>query len=137
MIKVKVSELSGPALDWAVAKAEGLAFVIRSGRPAFVQEFDPELSCNEDSLKEWKCWTYFQPSTDWSDTGPLIDKYDPDERRLPERDRFAEVWLDRSGGDIEVGHGRGPTRLIAFCRALVNAKLGKEIEIPDELLTQS
>jgi hypothetical protein len=51
-VKVKTSELTGAALDWAVAEAEGLM-------PS-------------------KNWTgmYYRPSTDWSVGGPLIERYE-------------------------------------------------------------
>jgi hypothetical protein len=122
-MKVKVSELNGPALDWAVGVAIGLELKVPDGFNKPYWYMGGELYCSN-----------FQPSTEWIQGGPLIERYDPEERRLPERDRYAEIWLDRSGGGAGVGRGVGETRLIAFCRALVNAKLGDGIEIPDELL---
>ena len=128
-MKVKVSELSDPALDWAVSKAEGHYLFL---------EVDGKWRCEIGDNGPHDIGTSgkygYSPSTDWSQGGPLIDEYDPEERRLPELDRYAEIWLDRSGGSEGVGRGVGKTRLIAFCRALVNAKLSDEIEIPDELL---
>lgn len=134
MIRVKVADLSGAALDWAVAKGTDRRPMRETGDNAYPWccLSSPESRANVLVGSPQG----FSPSTNWSQGGPLIDEYDPEERRLPERDRYAEVWLDRSGGDVTVGRGRGPNRLIAFCRALVDAKLGAEIEIPEELLNQ-
>lgn len=125
-MKVKVSELSGPALDWAVARIEGV--------PVRREFSGDDGHGNSVVWLSYECLEY-SPSKDWAQGGPLIEHYDPEERRLPERDRYAEIWLDRSGGCAVVGRGVGDTRLVAFCRALVDAQLGSEIEIPDELLT--
>lgn len=74
------------------------------------------------------------PSSKWAHGGPLIDLYDPDERRLPDRSRIAEVWLDLPNGDANAGVGIGPTRLIAVCRAIVASVMGDTVSVPRELL---
>lgn len=57
MVKVKTSELIGPALDWAVATAEGISIhALCAGGFA--------VNCED-----------YSPSTDWSQGGPLIEKY--------------------------------------------------------------
>lgn len=67
MIEVKASELIGAALDWAVSKVEGVDVVI----------IGPAYGCG------WRLMSHsiagaFRPSTDWSQGGPLIDKYHMD-----------------------------------------------------------
>ncbi|MGF6154014.1 phage protein NinX family protein [Pseudomonas fluorescens] len=118
MIKVKVSELSGAGLDYAVDLA------VHGGKPSDAHAYAWRYQNNE--RKDY--------STNWSHCGPLIDKYDPDQRRLPHGQKYAEVWIDRADGSAIHGNGAGATRLIAFCRALVTVKRGHEIEIPEELL---
>ncbi|PCR94870.1 hypothetical protein CP336_18670 [Pseudomonas fluorescens] len=132
MIIVKAQDLVGPALDWAVARSQGIDFVMRDGRPAFEQEFDPELPCNSDSISEWKCWTYFQPSTDWSQCGPLIEKvrigFGPVRRAgwvaHPHRPNAPTEWLEAE------------EPLVAICRAIVADKLGMVVSVPAELIQQ-
>lgn len=128
---MRTSELTGAALDWAVAKCEGVALL------------DPHNN-------EWElCWTlladnsgdYYAPSTDWAQGGPII-----------ERERFDRMTLNMSGGytasikTVTLGpagdedeaiikwvHGVGDTPLVAAMRCYVASKLGDEVEIPNEL----
>jgi len=112
-ITVKTSELTGPALDWAVAEAEG--------------------------LKPSKNWTgmYYRPSTDWSVTGDLIDRHniwfssDGDNHiaSLPPH-LMSGVYPD----DIDADFPSGPTKLTAACRAIVASKLGDTVEVPEQLV---
>ncbi|WP_110946448.1 phage protein NinX family protein [Pseudomonas bohemica] len=128
-VEVKTAELTGAALDWAVAKVEEVeGLVLRNGRPSFVQEFDPELSCRESSISEWKCWIWYQPSEDWRDGGPLIEKHRVGFAIYPEH-YFAATGLNDSSGT-----GDGPTHLIAACRAIVASVLGETVSVPKELV---
>ena len=106
---MKTSELSGPALDWAVAKCEGLTY------------WDDDRLCfaNEPHGED------FKPSTDWAQGGPIIER----EKIELTHDGFewwARIWADE---DYE-----GPTPLIAAMRCYVASQLGDEVEVPDELL---
>ncbi|PMY71011.1 MULTISPECIES: phage protein NinX family protein [Pseudomonas] len=119
MIEVKTADLIGPALDWAVAKAEGM----RQHTP--------------DGLKHayWysgdRCiGTHWQPSTSWGQGGPLIEKYMPEF----EVNHFnSMVWAFVQGSDLK---SRGESHLIAACRAIVAAKLGNTVSVPEELAKQ-
>jgi hypothetical protein len=146
---VKVSELSGGMLDAWVARLEGTPFVMRSGFPCREEEFDPEIHCNESSLKEWKCWTRLGYSSDWGYGGPIIEK-----AAIGWRNRGAtshvgvhkglssvddepwEAWFC-DGGD-EGGNGfldrvqTGKTLLIASMRAFVASKYGEEVPYAGE-----
>lgn len=124
---MKTSELSGAALDWAVAKAVG-ELVYEDGEPVEIHV----CRRNEDgSTYFWTCEHSFgyEPSTNWEQGGPLLDELD--------------VWLSSDEGEHSASthphvneHIRsGPTKLIAACRAIVAAKLGDEVEVPDELLS--
>lgn len=144
-MKVKTSELSGSALDYAVGLA--LEYKIR-----------PERKCVrgisfEDGFinlcQEVNCWfdyadnpgfisfdgkpsMLWQPSADWSQAGWLIDDFN---LRISSpfhgRKAFATVQEELSCGSH--AHN-GETTLCAICRAAVSAKLGDEVEIPDELM---
>lgn len=120
-MKIKTSELIGAQLDWVVAKAVGVKVKIIygpiDGRPCPYDE-------NYDG---------FSPSTDWSQGGPLIEScmvvcdYG---RPLAASEKplwFAQVWKPYGGMT-------GNTPLVAAMRAIVAAKLGEEIEVPEELV---
>jgi hypothetical protein len=112
---MKTSELHGAALDWAVAKCEGL------------KDFDIENLCFYDDEG-----ISFEPSCVWSQGGPII-----------ERERIA-IWFEKYD-DIDLGlpcwyaakycepEYHGSTPLIAAMRAYVASKLGDEVEIPKEV----
>jgi hypothetical protein len=111
---VKVSELSGTALDWAVAKCEGV--------PEYL--FDKPWRASE--LLEYY-------STDWAQGGPII------EREYIAASRhdilgWASFQSHTAIGDVIYKNYFGPTLLIAAMRCYVASKLGDEVEIPQELL---
>ena len=105
---MQVSELSGAALDWAVAKCEGLD--IR------------RLSGGEFLLADGDFWF---PSIDWAQGGPIIERERID-ILFQEKDR----WLAVGFG---MNEAQGQTPLIAAMRCFVASKLGEEIEIPEKL----
>jgi len=113
---MKISELTGAALDWAVAKCEGHAAHIYGGvvRTTMRSVFGPE--CHY--------------STDWAQGGPIIER----ERILiqPEigKEGCGNAWNAISMQDTE---DYGPTPLIAAMRCYVSSKLGDEVEIPKEI----
>ena len=108
-MKLKTSELQGPALDWAVAKCEELG--IR------------RLSGGEFLLADGDFWF---PSTDWSQGGPIIER----EKIALSYDtgRFGWVASFYDGDDVF-----GGTPLVAAMRSYVASKLGDEVEVPDDL----
>lgn len=104
---MKVSELEGAALDWAVANCEEL------------------VSTNTKNLFEpWYLLRDYTPSTDWAQAGPIIER---ERIRLDPRG----VWV--AGHDNSNDEFSSPTPLIAAMRCYVAAKLGDEIEVPEEL----
>lgn len=125
---VKTTELTGAALDWAVAKCEGFALhkdcmlngELRTGW---------HISGRHSDRNYWIPLETYSPSTDWSQSGPIIDR-EWIELEKHWDVRVAFVRLD----DISV-YAYGPTSPIASMRAYVAAKIGDEIEVPDELLS--
>lgn len=130
-MKIKTSELIGPALDWAVAKCVGLGklhYIDVVGRistlKTAVMVWSMELPGDGHGDK-------FSPSTDWSQGGPII-----------ERERISVCWE----GTLWVGsryneteercwaQTSGPTPLVAAMRCYVASKLGDEVDVPEELL---
>jgi hypothetical protein len=112
---MKVSELTGAALDWAVAKCiyEPDDVVICEGR----------VFAYDDATKG------FNPSTDWAQGGPIIER-----EGISVATDDVEPWC----GFIEDDETNtlffsGPTPLIAAMRCYVASKMGDEIELPEEV----
>lgn len=115
MAIVKVSELQGAALDWAVAMAEKMPVTLYKGPGnTWVNYFGND----------------FDPSRSWDCCGQLFDKYCVEIDRLAGK-VFATIRLCDERSIVCSSR----ESLIAICRAIVSAKLGDEIEVPDELIS--
>ncbi len=118
---MKTSELTGAALDWAVAKCEGWV--------AGTNDDDLVSFVLESSSDEMHFW----PSTDWAQGGPIIERESI--AILGNGDLYWEaecVWAWARGLDNGFFQ-KGPTPLIAAMRCYVTLKLGDEVEVPEEL----
>ena len=112
--KIRTSELIGAALDWAVAKCEGMSRLDERVTPEGVR---------------W-AGDFFQPSKHWSEGGPIIEREkiqvnpsissDAWGAANPSKDQCVWVWAE--------------TPLIAAMRCYVTSKLGNEVEVPEELI---
>lgn len=116
MKQVKTSELQGAALDWAVAKVEGL-------------------------LDKWGVCAPvgFKPSTDWAQGGPIIERelvaIDQHWLNLTAEHPGSWEWSASIVGEDPIQTWiNGPTPLIAAMRCYVASKLGDVVSIPEELL---
>lgn len=140
-MKIKTSDLTGAALDWAVAKCE-----------------EVEMRADPMGFCDGSWWTVsharfpdtphkqigraYSPSKNWSQGGPII-----------ERDLIAiEPDWNNAGYTSETGYwswsayvlgqtnvddnfeSQGPTPLVAAMRCYVASKLGAEVEVPEELI---
>ena len=112
---MKTAELSGAALDWAVAKCEGLL--------CLGYRTDGERLAIEDSDGQIEG---FMPSTDWAQGGAIIER-----ERISIRDAGGDGW---AADDYIHATMYGETPLIAAMRCYVASKLGYEVEVPEELL---
>jgi Protein of unknown function (DUF2591) len=118
-MKVKTSELIGPQLDWAVAKAEGHTFTYG----------DHERNTTDDTI-----WLRGgssierRYSTDWCYGGPIIER---EKLTVRPSQHYTTGWesCTRNGLHFSLG----PTPLIAAMRCYVASKLGDEVDIPEEL----
>lgn len=109
---MKTNELTGAALDWAVAKCEG--------------EFTLAWFWDDCSGAE------YMPSSNWQMGGAII------EREMITVECFYEestwhAWTPAPEQPRDA-HGYGETPLEAAMRCYVASKLGDEIEVPEELL---
>lgn len=114
-MNMKTSELQGDALDWAVAQCEGY--------------FDIGMASVHDGVVDVFYFPAWQPSTDWAQGGPIIQREGINIRALSGETWEAETW-DAGGGQYLLD---GPTPLIAAMRCYVASKLGDEVEIPEVL----
>lgn len=124
-MKVKTSELIGDALDWAVATALGWKrFPSDFTGLAGVWCKDPDNAPLGPTVPVID----FSPSTNWSQGGPLIERYKIDVFKAPSN--FVEKWAAYCEPPMQ----QGPSPLAAAMRTIVAAKFGDEVEVPDELL---
>lgn len=126
---MKTSSLIEAQLDYWVAKAEGIAFVMRGDQPATEHEFDPEGAAHEFSANEWKMWRYYRPSSNWVDGGLIIERerigiipFGPDGLWLGSMPGDVDYYIGADGADGKLG----PTPLVAAMRAYVASKFGEE-----------
>lgn len=132
MPTINTQDLTGPALDWAVARAEGL-----NPRPdvwhsdgLFVGEGDGDL-------------VPFAPSTDPAQGHPIIERdgiatwKNGDAWRAAHPENAENGYYDREIGALDVSFDDGvpgPTALIAGMRCRVLHRLGPTVDVPQELL---
>jgi len=128
---MKTNELTGAALDWAVAEAEGLPKAVDSSGldgPVIVCGFEQEvLHSQHRKGQEWKA---YQPSTNWAQAGPII------EREGVGIYQYRGAWAAHCplpNGRLHACMENQPTPLIAAMRCYVASKLGDEVELPKEL----
>jgi hypothetical protein len=124
---MKTSELTGAALDWAVAQCEY--------KDAEVDEYF-EFSYSP-YIRDYQTGNRipFTPSTNWVQGGPIIERDIVELIRCRDGSSGPIFWEARAGFEGEPGHAveTGHTPLIAAMRCYVASKLGDEVDIPEEL----
>ena len=123
---IKTSELSGPALDWAVAKCEG--WVWKTGLSSWYGNKPWLERYSEKGTSRRQIWE-LAFSSDWEQGGPIIEREGITIDKNP-----LEGWLAIKIHLVPWKQSLGPTPLIATMRCNVASKLGDEVEIPDELI---
>lgn len=112
-MKIKVSEASGPVLDWMVAKANGAS-----------------ADALESYVDGLRCIGEGDYCTDWSQGGPIIER-----EKISVNSDYNGAYADGFVAETYSGgiQRAGPTPLIAAMRCYVASRLGEEVEVPDEL----
>ena len=105
---MRTNELTGAALDWAVAKCEGTLH-------------------DDGSVSD-----YFQPSVDWEQGGPIIEM---EGIGLVSPHDDINEWEAYHPTQVHDEY-YGATPLIAAMRCYVASKLGDEVKIPSELTSE-
>lgn len=122
-MKIKVSEATGPVLDWMVARCEGALAPVGNlhfvGRQLFIGV--------GGDLGPLGKWVLYSPSTDWSQGGPIIEREHMQITHGEGTGWGAYIWKGENFADW------GPTLLIAAMRCFVTSKLGEEVEVPEGL----
>ena len=125
---MKTSELSGVALDWAVAKCEG-AENFRFDGVAFwwftLNGVDRVLS------SVWSTKQNFNPSTNWAQGGPILSR----QRINREFNHNSGLWQAFRGHGV-MHTQQDSSELVAGMRCYVASHYGEEVEVPDELCQQ-
>lgn len=122
MTTIKTRDLSGIALDWALAKARQYpdVKVFMPHRPTdrgwievrFNRE--PKAACAR-----------YDPSRNWEQAGPLMEEYELDVHQVQ---RDIPLWqAEAQTGPRARVSCMGPTPLIAICRCVVKLHLGDEV----------
>ena len=133
MKKIKVSEATGPVLDWLVAKALGLGY-------QHDEKYGP-MCFRPSSVTGVVHWDSrpLPYSADWSQGGPIIEQQVHELLRCEShfKGKVERYWEAAIGfeDDGKGSHFRttGPTPLIAAMRCFVASKLGDEVEVPEEV----
>lgn len=120
-MKLQTKDLTGVALDWAVAQCENVSVDI-------VKSVNGEIKQNNFLVlqpDDYGFETDYSPSTDWAQGGPII-----------ERKKINFLYTDDQWeADVSADcFGFGGTMLKAGMRCYVASKLGNEVEVPEELL---
>jgi len=105
---MKTAELTGAALDWAVAKCEG------------------------HDMDYFQVVDAYMPSTDWAQGGAIIERELIDTLTV---EGGTDGWQANKYLPDEIVTAYGETPLIAAMRCYVASKLGDEVEVPEELLS--
>ena len=143
-MRVKTSEMTGPALEWAVAKCQGEKY----GAPTFRVHQNSKGATVYLNAGMQQSGIPYRPSTDWSQGGPILHR-----ERITTHD-FDGIWLavifERNSfgvpvkreppvksvfGQFVVKHiAWGLDPLEAGMRCYVASKLGDGVDVPEELL---
>ena len=117
---MKTSELTGAALDWAVAKCAGW---IKG------DVTHPKL-CRlwRDQIRTPAIY----PSTDWAQAGPLLNQH-----KISRTIDHSGLWIAYAGYNLndEQRHMQcDRSELVAGLRCLVALNLGEVVDVPEEML---
>jgi len=119
-MQIKTQDLTGPALNWAVAEALGYQPRVYS-----TQSIRAELPTGGVIAP-------FMPGFRWDQGGPIIEREGLSIIHVG--DDWLDAWKARKGdGHWKGEYKHGPTPLIAAMRCFVASRLGDAVEVPEAL----
>jgi len=124
---MKTSELTGIALDWAVAKITNPEWWDDG-----YMDGDPMAALDMDD------GAVYSPSTNWAQGGPIIER-EGIAIDVVRAGWTIDSWVaalvheDEEFDGVARAEEYGPTPLIAAMRCYVASKMGDTIDIPEEL----
>lgn len=127
MKTVYTKDLTGAALDWAVAAALNVQYkedrVVKVCR---VEATTPAWVERENAPGSAPYFQRFSPSIDWAQGGPIIEREGID---FEESGTYAVIDRDRDG----VWTASGRNHLTAAMRCFVASKIGDTVQVPENL----
>lgn len=131
-VEVTTQDLSGAALDWAVAQIDEVKTAMLAVKSQEAKK--PFALFGSLALAVGGGEEGYSPSSCWHCGGPLIEKYGVDLSAPPCIDRNREIgWQARPDDGATRWHS-GETALIAAMRSIVAAKIGNSLSVPKELV---
>lgn len=143
---MKTSELTGHALDWAVAVALGMSYWTRGTARWGSNDGYTDWILDKEGLQRyyfdgsrsraghWEVIEAFRPSTDGALAVPIIEQERITMRVSTMTGTAWVAFYDVPGQYHAHIREKGPTMLIAAMRCFVASKLGGEVDLPKELL---
>lgn len=125
---MKTNELTGTALDWAVALANERNPIIHkiqcgTNNSPFKFKGYVAIPCGNGD-----CWTY-EPSVKWELAGPIIER-----EHINISNSLTAHWMAFIYDGVDMLYMiDGQTPLIAAMRCYVASKLGDDVDVPEEL----
>lgn len=130
LVEIKTSELSGAALDWAVAKTQGIEYQHQYvGKDWDFKVIDKS---NAHLIK-----SNFSPSTRINDIIPLIKKYDIHHAEGGKSDCEYRGWFAVVGlplGQPPVATAFSESLKVAICRAIAIFEFGVVVMVPKNMV---
>jgi len=134
-VNLEVAELTGAALEWAVAGC-----IPDGTRVIYFDEDTGEPLYYDDCAGNQQ----FSPTTDWGQAGPLLVQHEIGVQPVYQdgvfhcwNARVRSLEYDECGEAVEGSDADsyGPTYLVAAMRCLVRLKMGPALDIPGALAT--
>lgn len=133
-MEIQTAELTGGALDWAVAQIDEVKTIMLS--PKGAEPKKPFALFGSLALPIGDGEQGYAPSTCWHCGGPLLTKFNIN-ITVECKGLFFASACDESGMPVmsgDISGAFGPTHLIAACRAIVASVLGETVSVPKELV---
>lgn len=130
-MKIKTIKLTGNQLNWAVATCLfDQAILCNSNDKTKAITIDAYAGIKEELIETNGWIENYSPSTNWAHGGEIVEK-----NLIITSPHPSKKWVARSYMDLT--EFEGDTLLIAAMRCFVQSQLGDEIEVPDELMSET